>query len=84
MGHSRPLFIIYFRLTIQMTVIEQCKFCRWLDSNLRPLESEGTALPTEPQPLKLSLSLTPVLSLTFSELLPKYIFPLKSIAAICF
>ena len=26
-------------------------FCRWLDSNHGPLESEVTALPTEPQPL---------------------------------
>ena len=26
-------------------------FCRWLDSNHRPLESEVTALPTVPQPL---------------------------------
>ena len=25
--------------------------CRWLDSNHRPLVSEATALPTEPQPL---------------------------------
>ena len=28
-------------------------FCRWLDSNCRPLVSEGTALPTEPQPVPL-------------------------------
>ena len=27
------------------------KFCQWLDSNCRPLVSEATALPTEPQPL---------------------------------
>ena len=27
------------------------KFCRWLDLNCRPLVSEATALPTEPQPL---------------------------------
>ena len=26
-------------------------FCRWQDSNRGPLESEATALPTEPQPL---------------------------------
>ena len=26
-------------------------FCLWLDSNYGPLESEATALPTEPQPL---------------------------------
>ena len=25
-------------------------FCRWLDSNRRPLVSDATALPTEPQP----------------------------------
>ena len=29
------------------------KFCRWLDSNHRPLELEATSLPTEPQPLSL-------------------------------
>ena len=28
------------------------KFCWWLDSNRGPLESEATALPTEPQPLR--------------------------------
>ena len=28
---------------------------RWLDSNWGPLESEGTALPTEPQPLHLDV-----------------------------
>ena len=27
------------------------KFCRWLDSNRRPLVSEAAALPTQPQPL---------------------------------
>ena len=27
------------------------KVCRWLDSNPGPLELEGTALPSEPQPL---------------------------------
>ena len=26
-------------------------FCRWLDSNRRPLVVEATALPTQPQPL---------------------------------
>ena len=26
-------------------------FCRWLDLNLRPLKSEATTLPIEPQPL---------------------------------
>ena len=54
MGHSRPLFSIYFRLfnTIQLTVNNKCsiKICRCLDSNRGPLESEATALPTEPQP----------------------------------
>ena len=28
-------------------------FCRWLESNHKPLELEATALPTEPQPLPL-------------------------------
>ena len=29
------------------------KNCRWLDTNLRPLTSEATTLPTEPQPLSI-------------------------------
>ena len=33
-------------------------FCRWLDLNLRPLVSEVTALPTEPQPLPYLISFT--------------------------
>ena len=31
------------------------KFCWWLDSNRGPLVSEATALPTEPQPLLITL-----------------------------
>ena len=43
-------------------------FCRKLDSNRGPLESETTALPTEPQPLKslltteVALTMAPMLS----------------------
>ena len=34
-----------------LTLNNQFKFCRWLVSKRRPLESEATALPTEPKPL---------------------------------
>ena len=49
MGHSRPLFL-YFRLfnAIYSKHMFNIIFCRWQDSNLRPLVSEETALPTEP------------------------------------
>ena len=55
MGHWKPLFI-YFRLfntADNKQTIVQYKFCRWLESNRRPLISKATALPTEPQPLPL-------------------------------
>ena len=35
---------------MQLTVNVQYKFCQWLDPNRVTLESEATALPTEPQP----------------------------------
>ena len=49
MGHSRPLFL-YFRLYNTQLTVNKCSiiFCRWLDSNRRPLVSEAAALPTEP------------------------------------
>ena len=54
MGHSRPLFL-YFRLFKTQLTVNKCSiyinFCRWLDSNCRPLVLEVTALPTEAQPL---------------------------------
>ena len=54
-GHSRPLFSLYFRLFNNVDSKQyQYKICRWLDSNRRPLVSEATALPTEPQPRPLS------------------------------
>ena len=47
---------------MQLIVNKWIKFRRWLDSNSRPLVSEVTALPTEPQPLPIyifcSLSIT--------------------------
>ena len=47
------LFFFIFVFSIQLTVNIQYTFCPWLDSNSGPLESEATALPTEPQPLPL-------------------------------
>ena len=48
-------FFIFCLYNTQLTVYNNCSlllnFCRWLDSNRGPLELEGTALPTEPQPL---------------------------------
>ena len=41
MGYSRPLF----------SVFSSFQYKHWLDLKLRPLVSEATALPTEPQPL---------------------------------
>ena len=32
-------------------------FCRWLESNCRPLVLEGTSLPTDPQPLLINYNL---------------------------
>ena len=53
MGHSWPLFLFSsFQYSWQWTMFN-IMFCRWLDSNLGPLELEVTALPTEPQPLPL-------------------------------
>ena len=51
LGHSRSLFSLFssfLQLTVNMFIV---KSCWWLDSNRRPLVSEPTALPTEPQPL---------------------------------
>ena len=46
-----------FQISKQVPINVQYKFCRWLVSNLGPLESELTAaLPTEPQ-LQLSIDL---------------------------
>ena len=52
MGHSLPLSL-YFRLfnTVDNKQMFYIKVCWWLDSNSRLLVSEGTTLPTEPQPL---------------------------------
>ena len=44
MGNCRPLFSLFLSL-IQLIVN---KICRWMDSNLGPLELEATTLPTEP------------------------------------
>ena len=44
------LFSAFQQLTVNMFII---RFCRWLDSNCRPLASEATALPTEPQPFRI-------------------------------
>ena len=53
-GPTQPLFL-YFRLFNTQLTANKCSiwinFCQWLDSNRRPLVSEVTALPTEPQPL---------------------------------
>ena len=51
MGHFRPLFFFIFFFSIQLTVNAHYKVCWWLDLNHGPLDSEETALPTEPQPL---------------------------------
>ena len=50
------LFLFIFVFSIQLTVDVQ-NFCLWLDSNRQPLESEATALPTEPPPLPIFLFL---------------------------
>ena len=52
----RGLFLFIFVFSIQLIInnlTNKCsiKFCRWLESNRRPLVSKATALPTEPQPL---------------------------------
>ena len=55
-------FLIFCSFSMQLIVNKWIKFRRWLDSNSRPLVSEVTALPTEPQPLPIyifcSLSIT--------------------------
>ena len=51
MGHSRPRFFFIFVFSIQLTVNVQYKFCRGQVLNRTPLELQGTAVPTEPQPL---------------------------------
>ena len=54
-------FFIFHLFNTQLTVYNNCSilinFCRWLDSNRRPLVSKATALPTEPQPLHENLNL---------------------------
>ena len=47
------LFIFVFSIHLRVNKLTnvQYKFCRWLDFNRRPLVSEATTLPTEPQPL---------------------------------
>ena len=47
---SFSLFIVVISIQLNVTNV-QCKFCQWLDLNCRPLVSEVTALPTEPEPL---------------------------------
>ena len=42
-------FFFIFIFPIQLTVNVLYKFCQWLDSNCGPMESEATALPTEPR-----------------------------------
>ena len=43
-NHGR-LFFFILDFSLELTL----KFCRWLDLNCRPLKSEATAEPTEPQ-----------------------------------
>ena len=52
MGHSQPLFSLFssFQYSWQQKLLN-INFCRRLDSNHGPMESEETTLPTEPQPL---------------------------------
>ena len=49
--HSQPLFFNIFVFSIQLIVNILYTFCQWLDSNRWPLGTDGTTLPTEPQPL---------------------------------
>ena len=70
-GGSFPAsFFFIFVFSIQLTVkMFNLNFCRSRDSNRGPLDSEATALPTEPRPLPsiFSLSLAYVyLILSFS------------------
>ena len=50
-GQSWPLFSLFSSFQYIWQKIFNINFCRWLDTNRVPLESEATALPTEPQPL---------------------------------
>ena len=54
-----------FEFSIQMAANVQHKIRRWLDSNHAPLDSEATAIPTEPQPLPLAIVLVPKQLLSF-------------------
>ena len=49
------ILVFYIQLTVKNV---QYKFCRWLDSNHRPLVSEATTLPTESQPLPVMFMFT--------------------------
>ena len=53
-------FCLFNRYSWQFLI---CRYCRWLDSNGKPLVWEATALPSEPQPLRSTL---PIFSLSFS------------------
>ena len=67
MDQSRPifkaaisgLFMVYFQFfnIVDSKQMFYRKNCQWLDLNRRPLVSEATALPTEPQPLLTALFL---------------------------
>ena len=46
-----PASFLYFRLFNSFNSMVNIIFGLWLDSNRRPLVSEATSLPTEPQPL---------------------------------
>ena len=43
------LFLFIFVFSIHLIVNKWIKFCRWPDSNCKPLVLEATAPPTEPQ-----------------------------------
>ena len=49
-GHFSASFFFIFVFSKQLIVNVQYKFSQWLNSNQGPLESEATALPTDPQP----------------------------------
>ena len=51
MGYSRPLFLYFHLYNSVDSKMFNINFCRWVDSDRRPLELEATTLPTEPQPL---------------------------------
>ena len=55
----------YLLSSFQQVEVNKCflkcffyKICQWLDSNLGPLLSEVTALPTVPQPLPINIKNT--------------------------